>query len=72
MLLAPKGTPRPIVERLNRAANAAMASDEVKTKLAKLGIDAVESSTPESTAKFIRDEADKWAPIVKATGAQVE
>jgi tripartite-type tricarboxylate transporter receptor subunit TctC len=72
MLLAPKGTPRPIVERLNREANAAMASTEVKERLAKLGIDAVESSTPESTAKFIRDEAEKWAPIVRATGAQVE
>jgi len=72
MLLAPKGTPRPIVERLNREANAAMASAEVKERLAKLGIDAVESSTPESTAKFIRDEAEKWAPIVRATGAQVE
>jgi tripartite-type tricarboxylate transporter receptor subunit TctC len=72
MLLAPKGTPRPIVERLNREANAAMASNEVKERLAKLGIDAVESSTPESTAKFIRDEAEKWAPIVRATGAQVE
>jgi tripartite-type tricarboxylate transporter receptor subunit TctC len=72
MMLAPKGTPRAVVERLNREANAAMASDEVKERLAKLGIDAVESSTPESTAKFIRDEAEKWAPIVKATGAQVE
>ena len=38
-----------------------MASDEVKNRLAQLGIDAVESSTPESTAKFIRDEAEKWA-----------
>ncbi len=72
MMLAPKGTPRAVVERLNREANAAMASDEVKTRLAKLGIDAFESSTPESTAKFIRDEAEKWAPIVKASGAQVE
>jgi tripartite-type tricarboxylate transporter receptor subunit TctC len=72
MMLAPKGTPRAIIDRLNREANAAMASDEVKERLAKLGIDAVESSTPESTAKFIRDEAEKWAPIVKATGAQAE
>jgi tripartite-type tricarboxylate transporter receptor subunit TctC len=72
MMLAPKGTPRAIIDRLNREANAAMASDEVKERLAKLGIDAVESSTPESTATFIRDEAEKWAPIVKATGAQVE
>ena len=72
MMLAPKGTPRAVVERLNREANAAMASDEVKERLAKLGIDAVESSTPESTAKFIRDEAEKWAPVVKASGAQVE
>jgi tripartite-type tricarboxylate transporter receptor subunit TctC len=71
-MLAPKGTPRAIIDRLNREANAAMASDEVKERLAKLGIDAVESSTPESTATFIRDEAEKWAPIVKATGAQVE
>ena len=47
-------------------------ADEVKTRLVKLGIDAIESSTPESTAQFIRDEAEKWAPIVKASGAQVE
>ena len=72
MMLAPKGTPRAVVERLNREANAAMASDEVKDRLARLGIDAVESSTPESTARFIRDEAEKWAPVVRATGAQVE
>lgn len=72
MLLAPKGTPRPVVDRLSKEANAAMASDEVKERLAKLGIDAVESSTPESTTKFIKDEAEKWAPIVKASGAQVE
>ena len=72
MLLAPKGTPRAIVERLNRAANAAMASDEVKDRLTKLGIDPVESSTPEGTAQFIRDEAAKWAPIIKASGAQIE
>ena len=72
MMLAPKGTPRAVVDRLNREANAAMASDELKARLAQLGIDAVESSTPESTAAFIRDEAEKWAPIVKATGAQIE
>ena len=72
MLLAPKGTPRGIIDRLNGAANAAMASSEVKARLAKLGIDAVQGSTPESTAQFIRDEAAKWAPIVKATGAQAE
>jgi tripartite-type tricarboxylate transporter receptor subunit TctC len=72
MMLAPKGTPRPVVERLSREANAAMASDEVKERLVNLGIDAVASSTPESTAKFIKDEAEKWAPIVKASGAQVE
>jgi tripartite-type tricarboxylate transporter receptor subunit TctC len=72
MMLAPKGTPRPVVERLSRESNAAMASGEVKERLVKLGIDAVESSTPESTAKFIKDEAEKWAPIVKASGAQVE
>jgi tripartite-type tricarboxylate transporter receptor subunit TctC len=72
MMLAPKGTPRTIVDRLNREANAAMASEDVKVRLAQLGIDAVESSTPDSTAAFIREEADKWAPIVKSTGAQIE
>jgi tripartite-type tricarboxylate transporter receptor subunit TctC len=72
MMLAPKGTPRAVIDRLNREANVAMASEEVKDRLAKLGIDALESSTPESTAAFIREEAEKWAPIVKAAGAQVE
>ena len=72
MMLAPKGTPRAIIDRLNREANAAMASDEVKERLAQARHRCGGKLDPESTAKFIRDEAEKWAPIVKATGAQVE
>ena len=49
VILAPKGTPRPIVERLNREINAVIASAEVQAKFAELGLDVLDPATPEGT-----------------------
>ena len=71
-LLAPAGTPKPIVDKLNRAINEALADPAVFSALEKAGIDSTPGSTPETTATFVKAELAKWAPIIKASGAQVD
>jgi tripartite-type tricarboxylate transporter receptor subunit TctC len=71
-LLAPAGTPKPIVEELNTAINKSLADSTVFSALEKAGIDPTPGSTPETTAAFVKAELIKWAPIIKASGAQVD
>ncbi len=71
-LLAPAGTPKPIVDKLNAAINKALADPAVSSALEKAGIMATPGSTPASTTEFIKTELAKWAPIIKASGAQVD
>jgi tripartite-type tricarboxylate transporter receptor subunit TctC len=71
-LLAPAGTPKPIVDKLNRAINEALADPAVFSALEKTGIDPTPGSTPETTAAFVKAELAKWAPIIKASGAQLD
>jgi tripartite-type tricarboxylate transporter receptor subunit TctC len=70
--LAPAGTPTPIVDKLNAVINQALADPKVTGALEKAGINPTPGSTPESTADFIKAEIAKWAPIIKASGAQVD
>ncbi len=71
-ILAPAGTPRPIVDKLNAAINKALADPAVSSALEKAGITPTPGSTPETTVDFIKAELAKWAPIIKASGAQVD
>jgi tripartite-type tricarboxylate transporter receptor subunit TctC len=71
-ILAPAGTPQPIVDKLNAAANKALADPAVSSALINAGIDPTPGSTPASTADFVKAELAKWAPIIKASGAQVD
>ena len=71
-ILAPAGTPQPIVDKLNDAINKSLADPKVSGALKNAGIDPTPGSTPKSTADFIKAELDKWAPIIKASGAQVD
>ena len=70
-VLVPAGTPRPIIERLNREFNAALESTDVKQKLNGAGLEPV-GGTPEEFARLIRAESDKWAPVIQRTGAKVD
>src|SRR5262249_27066303 len=70
-ILAPAGTPSPIVVQLNHAMNKALNDPAVFTSLQKAGIDPTPGSSPEQAAEFIRVELAKWAPIIKASGAEV-
>ena len=70
-LLAPKGTPRPIVERLQHDVVAVLGEDEVKAYMAKAGIEIVGSSS-EGFDRFFRAERDLWAKVIRETGAHIE
>ena len=70
-LLAPKGTSAAIVDRLNREFKASLASPEVVAFMNEAGIETVGSSPAEMDAYF-REERDRWARIVKETGAKVD
>ncbi len=58
-ILAPKGTPRAIVDKLNREINAVIASPEVQARFAELGLDVLDPTTPEAAVAFITAETNK-------------
>jgi tripartite-type tricarboxylate transporter receptor subunit TctC len=64
-LLAPAGTPREIVARLNDALLSTLNSKDVKDKFAQQGFDAF-VSTPEEAAKFIVSEVERFGKLIKA------
>ena len=70
-LAAPAGTPRPIIDKLNRALRDALASDEVRKQLANDGTE-ITPGTPENYADFIDKDEKKWAGLVKASGVEQE
>jgi tripartite-type tricarboxylate transporter receptor subunit TctC len=70
-MAVPKGTPRPIIDKLNRTINEALADPAMQAKLAELGGTNIPGS-PEDFGKIIVDETNKWAKVVKATGATAE
>jgi tripartite-type tricarboxylate transporter receptor subunit TctC len=70
-VVAPAGTPDAIVSRLNTAVNAALATPDMQTALARLGA-APQPGTPAAFADFIAAETPKWAAVVKAARITVE
>jgi tripartite-type tricarboxylate transporter receptor subunit TctC len=69
IMLAPAGTPKPIVDKLNAALRNAVMTDEFKQKLAADGTEPL-ASTPEEYAADIDKEETKWSAIVKKSGAK--
>ena len=70
-ILAPAGTPAPIVERLAEAINKALDDPAVFRRLQEAGIDPTRGRSPQQTADFIKAELAKWEPIIQASGAVV-
>ena len=68
-IVAPAGTPKPIVDKLNAALRKAVMTDEFKQKLAADGTEPL-ASTPEEYAADIDKEETKWSAIVKKSGAK--
>ena len=70
-LLAPKGTPTTIVDKLRNAVAAALATTDVQNYMAGASVEAV-GSTPAEFAGFFHSEKDRWARIIRETGAKVD
>jgi tripartite-type tricarboxylate transporter receptor subunit TctC len=70
-LLAPKGTPQAIIDRLYNELVPVLASPEVKAYMATAGIEIV-GSTPAEFGTFFRAEKDLWAKVVRETGAKID
>ena len=67
-VFAPAGTPRPIIDALVQATAKAKADPGFAADLERAGAEMVAESTPESAARFVRDETARWTPIVKSSG----
>jgi tripartite-type tricarboxylate transporter receptor subunit TctC len=70
-ILAPAGTPRDVVGKLNSEILRALRSPEVKSLLEKANIETI-GSTPEELTKFMKSEIEKWAKVVKAAKVQID
>jgi tripartite-type tricarboxylate transporter receptor subunit TctC len=73
-LFAPRGTPKPALDRLVAALQVAVQSPAFRTRLADLGAEPVPvaKATPESLRALLKSEIDKWAPIIRKTGVYAD
>jgi len=69
-IYAPKGTPRPIIEKMNAAVRAALKDPDVIRRMDELGAEIVPdaTNTPEALHAWLKSEIDKWGPVIKAGG----
>jgi len=70
-MLAPKGTPNAVIDRLHREFVSALRAPAVKTFMEGAAIEAV-GSTPAEFGRFFREEKVRWAKIIKETGARID
>jgi tripartite-type tricarboxylate transporter receptor subunit TctC len=70
-ILGPAGTPKPIIDKLSKAANDALGDPDVLNKLQIQGLDALGGS-PDDFARFIKSETERWARVIHAMDAAKE
>ena len=70
-LSVPAGTPKEIIGRLHDATLKLLVLPDVKERLAASGFDVL-VSTPEQYGEFVRSEVERWAKVVKASGARAD
>jgi tripartite-type tricarboxylate transporter receptor subunit TctC len=70
-LLAPAGTPAPVIRKLNTEVTKALESADVRERLQAQGAEPM-PGTPEAFASFMREEMAKWAPVVKQAGVKLD
>jgi len=68
---APKNTPADVIDKLNKGVNAVLADQGMRTRIADLG-ETVVGGSPADFAKPIAEETEKWAKVVKFSGAKAE
>ena len=70
-VLAPAGTPREIIDRLNMEIIKTMKNPEIAERFSSQGADPI-TNTPDEFARTIRDDVTKWAKVIKATGLKLD
>jgi tripartite-type tricarboxylate transporter receptor subunit TctC len=73
-IYAPKGTPKPVIDRLTAALQHALKDPNVKARFGELGTEpvAIERGTPEALRNHLKAEIDKWGPIIKKAGVYAD
>ena len=69
-LLAPAGTPRPIIERLHEGVAASMAKPDLRERFAQLNVEPV-GGTPAQFAAYLQSELDKWGKVIRSAGIRM-
>jgi tripartite-type tricarboxylate transporter receptor subunit TctC len=72
VVVAPAGTPAPIMQRLNRQIDAGFKSAEIRQRALGFGLGVSDAGTPESTAAFIRAEQQRWRGLVQELGMEAQ
>jgi tripartite-type tricarboxylate transporter receptor subunit TctC len=70
-VIAPARLPRPVLDKLNAAVNAALEAPETKKGIAQLGSEGG-GGTPEQFAELIRRDSAKWAEVIRLSGAKID
>ena len=70
-LFAPKGTPKPVIDKLAAALDKALDDEATRKRLLDLGSDipGKDRRGPDAFAKLVTSEIDRWGPVIKASGA---
>jgi tripartite-type tricarboxylate transporter receptor subunit TctC len=73
-LFFPKGTPQPIIDKMSDALAKTLDDPATQQRLAELGADVPASNErgPKAFGDLVKREIDRWTPIIKAAGVQVE
>ena len=70
-MLAPAGTPKAIVDKLNRELNAILDEPQTQSRLLAMGSELLKS-TPEEFSAHIKSEQEKWGKLVRETGVKID
>ena len=70
----PKGTPKPIVDKMHKAIETMIAKPEIRQKMEALGLEILppEQRTPEYLAKFLKEDVERWGKVIKDAGISME
>ena len=70
----PKGTPKPIVDKMQKAVETMLTKPEIRQKMEALGLEILppEQRTSEYLAKFLKEDVERWGKVIKDAGISVE
>jgi tripartite-type tricarboxylate transporter receptor subunit TctC len=70
-VMAPAGTPRPVINTLNRQINAALAEPAFRKRVTEMGVTPM-GGTPEDVTRYIATESSRWSEVVRSAGIKMD